>query len=56
MTRRNKALVGTVGLAILFFAGIHRFEGDRLAQAGVALWYAIAVFALMRWGSRSSAG
>jgi hypothetical protein len=50
------ALGGTFATMAVSFAGFHHFEGHRLAQTGVMLFYVAAVLLLMRWGNRAPIG
>ena len=56
MTRRYIAIGATFAAIALSFAGVHRLEGHRLAQAAVMLGYAVAILLLMRWANRAPAG
>ena len=54
MSRKSWYMAGVWAAVPMFLAGLSLLDGDRLAQSGVAVIYALAVFGLTRAANKAA--
>ena len=55
MSRKTFAMVGVFATMPMFLFGLNLFDGNKLAQWGLAIAYVIAVVLLVRIANRAAA-